>query len=111
MQIISRDFVEIHRDVVNSPIFRNVIVSHFMTYCLLKAEFDDREIQIGNEVVKLSRGSFFEKLSEMSKDTGLTRMQVRRSIAALQKSGFLVVNPNRNPNMLRHGVHITVAIQ
>lgn len=83
MKDLSQGFIALFRQFLKWEWFTDVNTCHFFQYCLLRA--NPRTVTWRGQ--KIKRGQFISSLDKMSKETGLTSMQIRTCINKLVKTG------------------------
>lgn len=61
-------WIKLHRKIVDSPIWEDPYYLKLWLYCLMKATHKDREVIIGNQVIKLKPGEFITGRKSLSDD-------------------------------------------
>jgi uncharacterized phage protein (TIGR02220 family) len=84
-----RGYIRLYRKGVDHPLFKKPLVWHFWSYCLLRANYKDREILFKNKPFILKRGSFMMSLKNASRDTGLTIQNIRTALKTLENFGMV----------------------
>ncbi len=82
-------FIQLHRKLLDNPIFQNEKLLKLFIYCLLKASYKDRETMIGDSIVKLSCGQLVIGRKALARDLDLSEQQVRTLISKLKKLNIL----------------------
>lgn len=88
-------WVCLHKKLTNWEWYTDVNTSHLFIYCLLKANYKQKDWQ----GIKIQRGSFVSSLSKISHETGLSIQSVRTSLKKLEKTKNLT---NRSTNKYRY---------
>lgn len=81
----SQGWIQLHRSLREWEWFTDVNTSHLFIYCLLRANHKDTKWR-GQDIC---RGSFITSLETMSKETGLSVMQIRTAIKKLELTNEL----------------------
>lgn len=61
-------WIKLHRKIVDSPIWNDPHYLKLWLYCLMKATHKDREVIIGNQVIKLTPGEFITGRKSLADD-------------------------------------------
>lgn len=77
---LKRGYVRLYRSLINWEWFTDVNVCHLFIYCLLRANHSDNNWR----GLVIQRGSFITSLGNLSRETGLTKMQVRTALNKLK---------------------------
>ena len=80
---MQRGYIRLYRKGLDHALFTRPLVWHFWNYCLLRANFKDREIDFKGHPLLIKRGSFMMSLKNASKETGLSVQNIRSSIRTL----------------------------
>ena len=78
-----RGFVKDYRKGIDNPLFKKPLIWHFWGYCLKRANHKDVEIDFNGKPLLLKRGSFLMSLEKTSKETGLSKQNIRTAIKNL----------------------------
>lgn len=90
---MSEGWIQLHRSLREWEWFTDVNTSHLFIYCLLRANHKDAHWRGTN----IARGQFITSLETLSKETGLSVMQIRTAIKKLELTGELTSKPtNKN---------------
>lgn len=95
MKDLSKGFIALFRQFLKWEWFTDVNTCHFFQYCLLRA--NPKTITWRGQ--KIKRGQFISSLNTMSKETGLTVMQIRTCINKLKMTGE-ITNETTNQNSI-----------
>ena len=76
-------FISIHREMLNHTIYNNS--DHLKTWItiLLLANHKDKEIMVGNQLVKLKRGQFITGRKKLANITGFSEYKIERQVRML----------------------------
>jgi hypothetical protein len=83
MKDLSLGFIALFRQFLKWEWFTDVNTCHFFQYCLLRA--NPKTVTWRGQ--KIKRGQFISSLNTMSKETGLSVMQIRTCINKLKMTG------------------------
>ena len=83
MKDLSKGFIALFRQFLKWEWFTDVNTCHFFQYCLLRA--NPKTVTWRGQ--KIKRGQFISSLNTMSKETGLSVMQIRTCINKLKMTG------------------------
>ena len=83
MKDLSKGFIALFRQFLKWEWFTDVNTCHFFQYCLLRA--NPKSVTWRGQ--KIKRGQFISSLNTMSKETGLSVMQIRTCINKLKMTG------------------------
>ena len=86
---MERGYIRLFRKGLDHALFKKPLVWHFWNYCLLRANFKDREMDFRGRPFLIKRGSFMMSLGNASRDTGLTVQNIRSSIRTLVRFGMI----------------------
>lgn len=95
-------FIKIHRRLMQSGVWQDPHYLKLWVYCLLRANYKEREQLIGNKMVKLNRGTFITGRLSLAEDMnkGMVREQQKndltwwRYLKNLEKWGMLNIKSN-----------------
>jgi hypothetical protein len=95
-------WVKFYRKYLASPIWRNPNhnVSRMADACLLMANHLPARLSIGGEVLEINPGQFWTSQESLEKVTGLSRQQIRTSIAILIKLDFLTIKSTKQGSLI-----------
>lgn len=65
---MTQGWIKVHRKLLDSPIFNDPYYLKLWIYCLLKATHKDREVIIGNQLIKLKPGEFVTGRKTLTED-------------------------------------------
>jgi len=86
-------WVQLHRKLLENPVFKNPKLLQTFLYCLLKATHTEREQLVGDTIVKLQPGQMATGRRALSQATGLTEQNIRTALDKLKKLGILTSKP------------------
>ena len=86
-------WVQLHRKLLENPVFKNPKLLQTFLYCLLKATHTEREQLVGDTIVKLHPGQLVTGRKALAVATGLTEQNIRTALDKLKKLGILTSNP------------------
>lgn len=86
---MSHGYVKLYRKLKESPIFQDSLLLHIWMYCLLEAAHIGHKTLFGRREVFLQPGEFITGRAKAAMITGLTEMQVRAGLKALQNMGMV----------------------
>ena len=86
-------WIQLHRKLLDNPIFKNYKLLQTFLYCLLRAQHKDSEILIGQSVVEIKIGQLLTGRKAISAATGLSEQSVRSSLSLLEKLQILTIKP------------------
>ena len=95
LEDILTGWIQLHRKFTEWEWFTDVNTTHLFTYCLLRANHKDAKWR----GIDIKRGSFITSLDTLSKQTGLSVMQVRTAINKLEKTSE-ITSQSTNINRL-----------
>jgi hypothetical protein len=75
-------YIKLHRQILSWGWYDDINVKILFLHCLLKANYHDKEWR----GIKIPSGSFVTSTEKLSKETGLTRQNVRTCIKKLEKT-------------------------
>ena len=103
---MNEGWVKLHRKFIDSPVFqsRDSHLVQLFLYCLLKANWKDKEAVLGNEVLLIKRGQFITGRKQLVRDLTALRREnspmwqkmetlYRRKLFILEKLHFLTISP------------------
>ncbi len=86
-------WVQLHRKLLENPVFKNPKLLQTFLYCLLKATHTEREQLVGDTIVKLQPGQLATGRKALAQATGLTEQNIRTALDKLKKLGILTSKP------------------
>jgi len=86
-------WIQLHRKLLDNPIFKNHKLLQTFLYCLLRASHKEYDILIGEAIVHLKKGELATGRKAISAATGLTEQNVRTSLSKLETLSILTINP------------------
>lgn len=86
-------WVQLHRKLLDNPIFKNHKLLQTFLYCLLRASHKEHDTLIGETIVHLKKGQLATGRKAISLATGLTEQNVRTSLSKLEALSILTINP------------------
>lgn len=87
-------WIKLHRQLLNSAIFKNERLLKVWVWCLLKAEYKQSETMVGNQLVKLEKGQFIFGREEASKELGIKESTLYKDMKNLEKLNFCNIKSN-----------------
>ncbi|MBI3980694.1 hypothetical protein HY345_01730 [Candidatus Microgenomates bacterium] len=97
-------WIKLYRKFINGPIFqsRDYYLIQLSLYCLLTANWKDKDVVLGNEVIKLKRGQFISGRKQLVRDLTNCKKEnsknfkkyeslYRRKLLTLEKLSFLTI--------------------
>lgn len=87
-------YILLHKSILDNWTWGNQPKSKFEAwiYILLKANYEDRRVNIGFDVVDIKRGEFFTSQDQLSKDFRWSRGAVRRFLEMLQDDEMITIH-------------------
>lgn len=76
---LQNGYVKIYRSLLNWEWFKDVNTMHLFIYCLIKANFKEKNYQ----GIKINRGQFMTSFDRMTVETGLSKSKIRTAIKHL----------------------------
>ena len=95
---MSEGWIKLHREIMDNPVFRKPTVSHYFSYCLLKANHEDKETIWNGKKMLIERGSFMTGRKQAAKDTGLSEQNIRTALTILELQGILQKSTTKSTN-------------
>jgi len=86
-------WIQLHRKLLDNPIFKNHKLLQTFLYCLLRASHKEHDILIGEAIVRLKKGQLATGRKAISAATGLTEQNIRTSLSKLETLSILTINP------------------
>ena len=86
-------WIQLHRKLLENPVFKNPKLLQTFLYCLLKATHTEREQLVGDTIVKLQPGQLVTGRKSLAEATGLTEQKIRTALDKLKKLGILTSKP------------------
>jgi hypothetical protein len=95
-------WIKLHRRLLDSPVWNNSNhnVRQLAVACLLLASHREARLSVGGEVVEIKPGQFWTSQESLEKVTGLTRQQIRTSLAILYRLDFLTSKPTNHGSLV-----------
>ena len=76
---LQNGYVKIYRSMLNWEWFKDINTTHLFIYCLIKANFQEKNYQ----GIKINRGQFMTSYDKMCAETGLSKSKIRTAIKHL----------------------------
>jgi len=86
-------WIQLHRKLLDNPVFKNHKLLQTFLYCLLSATHTEREQIIGEQIVKLNPGQLATGREAIARATGLTSQNVRTALKKLKTLQILTIKP------------------
>lgn len=86
-------WIQLHRKLIDNPVFKNHKLLQTFLYCLLKASHSEREILVGDSIVRVLPGQLVTGRKAISMATGLTEQNIRTALSKLETLSILTINP------------------
>lgn len=80
-------FITLHRKIIQSACFDDAELLKVWLWCLLRANYKDREVIHAGQVIQLHRGEFITGRFSATKELNMTAAKFRARIALLEKMG------------------------
>ena len=100
---MSKGWISLHRKILDNPILtRGRAYSRFeaFVYMLLKANHKDNKSVIGNQLIKIKKGSFLTSQKKLMKEFNWGISRLRAFLKLLQDDGMIVVKSNAISTMV-----------
>ncbi len=100
---MSKGWISLHRKILDNPILtRGRAYSRFeaFVYMLLKANHKDNKAVIGNQLIKIKKGSFLTSQKKLMKEFNWGISRLRAFLKLLQDDGMIVVKSNAISTMV-----------
>jgi len=104
-------WVQLHRKLLENPVFKNPKLLQTFLYCLLKATHTEREQLVGDTIVKLQPGQLATGRKALAEATGLTEQNIRTALDKLKKLGILTSKPTTKYSVIHTYTHPYTHIQ
>ena len=90
---MAKGWIQLHRKLIDSPVFKNYKTLQVFMYCLLRATHEDYEAAVGEQFVKLKPGQLVTGSMAISAATNLSRQNTRTALKKLEKMQIITINP------------------
>lgn len=94
------NFIKVNRKVLDNWVGSNVHYLGAWVYILMRANWKDTKVLVGNNFIICKRGQFITSISEFAKSTGLTYKQVRHFWELLKKDKMIGTQKGRHWTVL-----------
>ena len=84
-------FIALYREMLYSSVFDDPITLKVWIWCLLKASYKERTIEIGTQQIKIFPGQFVTGRKSASSQLKLSEMQYRSRIKTLERTQRITV--------------------
>ena len=84
-----KGYILLHRDILDHWVFQDPVTFKFFTYCLLKANFEDRTFVFNNRQIELKRGQLIFGRKAFSNRLDISEKILRRVVQNLVKDDIL----------------------
>lgn len=84
-----KGYILLHRDILDHWVFQDPVTFKFFTYCLLKANFEDRTFVFNNKQIELKRGQLIFGRKAFSNRLDISEKILRRVVQNLVKDDIL----------------------
>jgi len=84
-----KGYILLHRDILDHWVFQDPVTFKFFTYCLLKANFEDRTFVFNNKQIELKRGQLIFGRKAFSNRLDISEKILRRLVQNLVKDDIL----------------------
>ncbi len=88
---MNRGYVKVWRKSLDKGWIRNHKLWAFLSWCLLKASYNEFDAVVGRQIVHLMPGQFIFGLKRASEETGLTIREIRTILYTLIFTHFLTI--------------------
>jgi hypothetical protein len=89
---IQRGFIQLHRKLLENPIFKKPGLLQLFIYCLLKANHKENEFIFNDELVKIGRGSFLTGRKILSKELKCNESTIYKRLHILEIMQYLKIS-------------------
>ena len=89
-------WITLHRKITEWEWYTDINTCHLFIYCLLKANHKTKNWR----GIKINRGTFITSLDTISKETGLSVMQVRTAIKKLESTNEITSKPTSKNRLI-----------
>ena len=83
---MSRGFITLHRKMTESAWYGKPEYVAVWIHLLMRANHKDRDVMVGNQVIKLKRGQFVSGRKALSKEIGLTENKLRTILSCFKNA-------------------------
>ena len=87
-------YIKLFRKLLNSPIFENEKALKIWIWFLLKATHKERELLVGQQIVKLKKGDFIFGRKQASEELKMTESTIYKYIKLLEKLQMISIKSN-----------------
>ena len=89
---MSDGFVIIHRSILDTPIYQNPELFHLFMHCILRANYKERRVYIGGDVINLQPGQFVTGREKFGKEVGSPPTTVYYRLELLQRLEYISIS-------------------
>ena len=75
---MNNGWITLHRKLINSPVFKDPLALKLWIYLLLSANHKDGEYMLGNQVIKIPKGSLMAGRVSLQKHTDINQHKIDR---------------------------------
>ena len=87
-------WINLHRQLINSAVFKNEKLLKIWIWCLLKANHSCNEVIIGNQFVKLEEGQFIFGRKKAAEELKMNESTLYRNLKVLEKAQMCNIKSN-----------------
>lgn len=84
IDILKEGYIKIYKKIIKSAVWNDSKTLQLWIYCLLRANFEAREIYFAGQTFKLKKGQFISSINNIAKDCNLTIQQTRSRLILLK---------------------------
>jgi len=93
-------WIQLHRKLIQNPIFDNAELLRLFIYCLLRANHEPDDIIFNKELVKIKRGQFLTGRKVIAKALKQNENTIYTRLKLLEKLGYIKLNSNNKFSIL-----------
>jgi hypothetical protein len=87
-------FILLHKKILENPVFAKAELLQLFIYCIIKANYEDKEFIFNGKIENVKRGSFITGQIQLSKELKQSQSSVYRRLNLLKKLGYIELKVN-----------------